>query len=278
MIRLVIDSTCDLTKEEQTALRLETLPLTIHFGQESYRDGIDLDAKGFYQKLRAADRLPTTSQVPPGDFEQAFRPLVEQGDEVIALTLSSRLSATYASAVTAAREVSEERIHVVDTNSGSLGAALLVRRAAMLRDQGNRTAREIADDLRALAPRLRIYAAVDTLKYLKMGGRLSGSAALIGTVLGIKPLVEVREGHVQAVGRIRGEKNVNKALLDAFQKAGADLQYGISFAHADAEDRMRAVMQVFAPHIAGVPVHTCALGAVIGTHTGPGVVAVAFAV
>ncbi len=278
MIRLVIDSTCDLTKEEQTALRLETLPLTIHFGQESYRDGIDLDAKGFYQKLRAADRLPTTSQVPPGDFEQAFRPLVEQGDEVIALTLSSRLSATYASAVTAAREVGEERIHVVDTNSGSLGAALLVKRAAMLRDQGKMTAREIADDLRALAPRLRIYAAVDTLKYLKMGGRLSGSAALIGTVLGIKPMIEVREGRVQAVGRIRGEKNVNKALLDAFQQAGADLQYGISFAHADAEDRMRAVMQVFAPHIGSAPVHTCVLGAVIGTHVGPGVVAVAFVV
>lgn len=278
MIRLIIDSTCDFTKEEQQRLDLEALPLTIYFGQTGFRDGIDLDAGSFYEKLRAADKLPTTSQVPPGDFEQAFRPHIGRGDDIVVMTISSRLSATYSSAVAAANEVAPDKIHVVDTNSGSLGAALLVKRAARLRDQGSMTAKEIADDLRALAPRVRVYAAVDTLKYLKMGGRLTGSAALIGTLLGIKPLIEVREGMVNAIGRARGEKNVNKMLLDAFCKADPDLSYGISFAHSDAEERMREAIRAFEPYVGATPIHTCALGAVIGTHVGPGVVAVAFIV
>lgn len=276
MIRIIIDSTCDYTKEDRQKYKLEMLPLTIHFGSESFLDSIDLDSKSFYHKLRQAKTLPTTSQVPPSDFEDAFRPHIQKGDEILVITISSLLSATYASAITAANAVDPDKIHVVDSNSGSFGSALLVNRAIKLRDEGKMTAKEIAEDLRQLAPRIHIYAALDSLKYLKMGGRLTGSAALIGTLLGIKPLIEVHQGKVQSVDKIRGEKNINKTLLDYFHKAKPKLEYGVTFGNSDAEAQMKELIRLFQPELEGVTIYQSDLGAVIGTHTGPGVVGVAF--
>ncbi len=278
MIRIVTDSTSDLTQQDRRAHDITMLPLTIHFGTESYRDSIDLTSKNFYNKLREAKELPTTSQVPPGDFEDAFRPMVEAGDEVIAITISSLLSATYSSAVSAAQSVAADKVHVVDSNSGSFGAALLINRAIKLRDEGKMTAKQIADELRALAPRVRIYAVVDSLKYLKMGGRLTGSAAFIGTLLGIKPLIEVKQGKVNAIARIRGEKNIIKTLLEHFQEAKPNLSYGVSFGNSDAYEQMQETIKSFRPHLQDTSIYTSDLGAVIGTHTGPGVVGVGFIV
>lgn len=277
MIRIVTDSTSDLTPEFRSEHGIVMLPLTIHFGSDSFVDSIDLDSKNFYDKLREAKELPTTSQVPPGEFEDAFRPIVESGDEAIVVTISSLLSATYASAVTAAQAVDAGKIHVIDSNSGSFGTALLIKRAIKLRGEG-KTAREIADELNLLAPRVRIYAVVDSLKYLKMGGRLSGSAAFIGTLLGIKPMVEVKHGKVNAIARIRGEKNIIRTLLEHFQAAKPDLSFGVSFGNSDAYDQMQSVINAFKPILGNTEIHQSDLGAVIGTHTGPGVVGVGFIV
>ena len=278
MIRIVTDSTSDLTQQYRRDNDIAMLPLTIHFESDSYRDSIDLNSKNFYSKLREAKNLPTTSQVPPGDFEDVFRPIVEKGDEVIAITIASLLSATHASAVMAAQAVAPDKIHVIDSTSGSFGTALLIKRAITLRDEGKLSAREIADELRALAPRVRIYAVVDSHKYLKMGGRLSGSAAFIGTLLGIKPLIEVKQGKVNAIARIRGEKNIIKTLLEHFQNAKPDLSYGVSFGNSDAFEQMQTTIKAFEPVLQGVDIYTSDLGAVIGTHTGPGVVGVGFIV
>ncbi len=276
MIRIISDSTCDMTHEELKALDILTLPLTIHFEQESFRDSIDLDSESFYVKLKNAKSLPTTSQVPPGEFEDLFRPLIAQGDDLVVVTLAAKLSATYQSAVTAAELVSPERIHVVDSMSGSFGHVLLLQRAVKLRDEGRMSAAEIAQELRQLAPRVRLYAAVDTLKYLKMGGRLSGSAALIGGLLGIKPLLEVKHGEVHSIAKIRGERNVIKELLEHFLAAKPDLRYGVSFGNSVAKERMQQAIEHFRPHLGDIPIYQTDLGAVIGTHTGPGVVGVGF--
>lgn len=276
MIRIISDSTCDMTHEELKALDILTLPLTIHFEQDSFRDGIDLDSESFYVKLKNAKSLPTTSQVPPGEFEDLFRPLIAQGDDLVVVTLAAKLSATYQSAVTAAEVVSPERIHVVDSMSGSFGHVLLLQRAVKLRDEGRMSAAEIAQELRQLAPRVRLYAAVDTLKYLKMGGRLSGSAALIGGLLGIKPLLEVKQGEVHSIAKIRGERNVIKELLEHFLAAKPDLRYGVSFGNSVAKERMQQAIEYFRPHLGDIPIYQTDLGAVIGTHTGPGVVGVGF--
>ena len=278
MIRIVTDSTSDLSQQYRREHDIAMLPLTIHFGSDSYRDTIDLNSKNFYNKLREAKELPTTSQVPPGEFEDVIRPMVEQGDEVIVITIASLLSATYSSAVTAAQDVAPDKVHVIDSNSGSFGTALLIKRAVKLREEGKLSAKQIADELNELAPRVRIYAVVDSLKYLKMGGRLSGSAAFIGTLLGIKPMVEVKHGKVNAIARIRGEKNIIKTLLEHFLSAKPNLSYGVSFGNADAFDLMQDVIKRFEPILSGVEIHESDLGAVIGTHTGPGVVGVGFIV
>ena len=278
MIQIVTDSTSDLSEQYRREHNITMLPLTIHFGSDSYRDTIDLDSKNFYSKLREAKELPTTSQVPPGEFEDVFHPMVEQGDEVIVINIASLLSATYSSAVTAAQNVAPDKIHVIDSNSGSFGTALLVKRAVKLRGEGKLSAKQIADELNELAPRVRIYAVLDSLKYLKMGGRLSGSAAFIGTLLGIKPMVEVKQGKVNAIARIRGEKNIIKTLMEHFQNAKPDLSYGVSFGNADAFDLMQDVIKRFEPILEGAETHESDLGAVIGTHTGPGVVGVGFIV
>lgn len=276
MIKLISDSTCDLTREELAAWQISTLPLTIHFGATSYRDGIDITKKEFYGKLAQAKTLPTTSQVPPGDFEELFRKQLRPGDELLVVTIASGLSATYQSAVTAAGAVDKARIHVVDSMSGSFGTALMLRRAAKLRDGGDLSAAAIAQDLRGFAPRLRLYAVVDTLKYLKMGGRLSGSAALIGGLLGIKPLVMVQEGKVTSIAKVRGERNVIKTLYEYFEQAKPDLAYGVSFGNSEARPLMEETMRYFAGRLPEAETLFTDLGAVIGTHVGPGVVGVAF--
>lgn len=278
MIQLFADSTCDLSHEELKQLDIQTLPLTIHFGQDSFRDGIDLDSESFYIKLAKATELPTTSQVTPGAFEAAFRPILESGKELVVITLASGLSATYQSAVLAKEAIGSDKVHVVDSMSGSFGHSLLLHYAVKLRDEGKLTAREIADELNSIAPRIRLYAVVDTLKYLKMGGRLSGSAALIGGLLGIKPLISVQEGKVHNIGKIRGERNVIKSLLEHFLAAKPDLKYGVSFGNSVAKPLMAQTIEQFKPHLGGIPIYEGNLGAVIGTHTGPGVVGVGFVV
>lgn len=274
MLHIIIDSTSDFTRDECRALNMTVLPLTIHFGSESYFDGIDLDAGNFYKKLRAADRLPTTSQVPPDRFSKALEAAENEGGDALVITLSAKLSATYSSAVAAA-EGFRGRVRVVDSGTGSLGASLLIRRALAMRDE-NRGVDEIADELERLAPRVRIYAACDTLRYLKMGGRLSGSQALAGTLLGIKPIVRVADGVAEAAGKTRGGRAVFKALADYMLADGPDLSFGVAFAHSDCPDKMEEFISFMTPHIGNAQTRRCALGAVIGTHIGPGVVAVAY--
>lgn len=276
MIKIIADSTCDLTPEELKAWNISTLPLTIHFAERSYRDGIDISKQEFYQKLEEAKELPTTSQIPPHDFEEAYRKALGEGDELLVVTLASALSATFASAQSAAQTVDSERIHVVDSMSGSFGHALLLKHAVKLRDEGRMSAYQIAQELRHIAPRLRLYAVVDTLKYLKMGGRLSGSAAFIGGLLGIKPVVMVQLGKVTNVAKVRGERKVIQTLLHYVQQDNPDLSYGISFGNSVAKDLMAETIEAFRQRYDGLSVISTDLGAVIGTHVGPGVVGVGF--
>jgi DegV family protein with EDD domain len=278
MIKIIADSTCDLTGEELKAWDIQTLPLTIHFGDKSYRDGIDISKREFYEKLAEAKTLPTTSQVPPGDFEHAFHKQLNAGDELLVVTIASALSATYQSAVTAAKAVDMSRIHIVDSMTGSFGHALLLRHAVKLRNEGKLTAAQIARELQDLAPRVRLYAVVNTLKYLKMGGRLSGSAAFIGSLLGIKPLIEVKLGKVHSIAKVRGEKNVIKTLYEYFQLAKPDLSYGISFGNSQAKTLMEETIRYFSNRLGSIDSMSVDLGAVIGTHVGPGVTGIGFIV
>lgn len=276
MIRIIADSTCDFTREEADRLGIGLVPLTIHFKDGDYLDGVDLSHGEFFTKLAGSETLPTTSQANPAQFEEAFRPWLERGQEILVVTISSRLSATMQSAVMAAQRTQAGRIHLVDSGSASIGAQLLLREAVRLRDEGNLDAAAIAARLRELAPRLQIVAVVDTLKYLKMGGRLSGGAALIGGLLGIRPVIEVRDGKVEPVGKVRGEQNAIRALTDRFDADRPDVGYGVFFGNTAAPERMERAIAAFGDRLRDAAVHRSGLGSVIGTHTGPGVVGLAY--
>ncbi len=277
MIRIIADSTCDLSREDCEALGIELVPLTIHFGNEEYLDGIGISRKEFYDKLRKADALPTTSQANPYQFSEVFAKHVKNGDDMLVITISSKLSATYQSAAIAAASDGAGRVHIVDSGSASLGAAILVLRAVKLRDEGKLDAAAIADELREIAKRLIIYAVVDTIKYLKMGGRLSGGKALAAEILGITPVIGVEDGVVTAIGKARGENGRLKALSRFVEEAKPDGDYGVCFASADADDKLPRYIDTLYPLFPeGTAIYSVALGTVIGTHSGPGALAVAF--
>ncbi len=276
MIHIITDSTCDLTQAELSELNVASAPLTVHFQRESFRDGIDLGPSAFYQKLESSKELPTTSQASPAAFEQLLKPISEKGDEAVIITISSTLSATWQSACMAAMNISPDKVHVVDSRSASGGLALLIRKAVTMRDAGGHTAQQIAEILRDMAPRVVILASIDTLKYLQKGGRVSRSMAVVGGLLNVTPLLRVQDGEILNVGKARSEKSAIKSLLDLYRSCAPETENGIVLFHGDAAERMDRFMAAFEEEVSGMPLYHSRMGSVIGTHTGPGVVAIAF--
>ena len=203
MVRIITDSTSDLSGKRQKELGVEVLPLTVVFGEEKYKDGTELKSAEFFKKLEKAERLPTTVQLSPLELEDAFARHVKNGDDVVGIFISSYMSGTYQSAAIARENAGPERIFVVDSYTTTFPLGMLVEQAAKMRDKGMGAA-EIAENVKKLSGRLRLFAAVDTLKYLKMGGRLSGAAAFVGGLLGITPIISIVDGRVIAIGKTRG--------------------------------------------------------------------------
>jgi len=275
MIRIFTDSTCDLSPEQQKALNVEVIPLRVHFGQEVFRDGLDLTPGDFYARLRQAQELPHTSQANPDEFEGRFRPFLDQGDEIVAILLSSKLSGTCQSALIAADNLDTGRVHVIDSGAVTFGLGLLVTMAARYRDQGL-SAREITASLEALLPRLRLYAVVDTLKYLKMGGRISAATAMVGGVLGVTPILSVRDGVVEAAGKSRGRKGAFQWMEKKLAAEPIDLSLPVAFGHTDAPDAMAACKAYFSALFPLTDVLEGEIGSVVGTHAGPGATGIAY--
>ncbi|MBC8536034.1 DegV family protein [Feifania hominis] len=274
-IQIITDSTCDLSPEQAAALGVTVVPLRVRFGEREYIDGVELTKAQFYQLLSESRELPTTSQINPDAFEALFRQVVERGDEVLGVFLSGELSGTFQSAVIARELVGAQHIHLVDSGSVTLGLALLLEQAAHLRDEGQ-SAKQIAVRLEELRGRLSLYAMVDTLKYLKMGGRLSGGAAAIGGLLGIKPIVTALDGKIEAVAKARGKAAALAWIAEKVAGEKMDPALGISFAHScnpelmhELRDRIEQVCEL--PSSFAVEI-----GSVVGTHAGPGCVGIAY--
>ena len=275
-IRIITDSGCDMLPPHHPSVTV--LPLTITFGDESFRDGADLSHRQFYEKLIEGDDLPTTSQIAPAQFQSAFRGAVEAGESIVAITLSSRLSGTWQSACMAAEEFSGQ-VFVVDSENATIGQRILVERALELAEAGLDAA-GIARQLDREKKDIRLLALLDTLEYLKRGGRISSSAAMVGGLLAIKPVVTVRDGEVVLLGKARGSRNGNNLLIQAVQSTGGiDFSRPYCLGYTGLTD---ALLQkyiadsaaLWAGHTDSLPVHT--VGGAIGTHVGPGAVAAAF--
>ena len=277
-VRIITDSASDIYQFEARDLGIDVLPLKTIFGAEEYRDGIDLSHENFYHKLIESDVLPTTSQIPPFDYEEAFRAAVERGEDVVCITLSSKLSGCYQSAVIAAEEF-PGRVVVVDSLNVAIGERCLIDLAVKTRDAG-KSAAEIAALLDEEKHNIRLVALLDTLEYLKKGGRVSSAAALAGTLLNIKPVIAVEDGVVTILGKARGSKNGGNMLMTQVEKAGGiDFSKPYWLAYTGLSD---ALLNKYIEDSAALyknktdylPVHT--IGSTIGTHVGPGAIAVAF--
>lgn len=275
MIKIITDSTCDLSPERQRTLGVEVVPLSVHFGEETFRDGIDLTFGDFYRKLEHADTLPTTSQVNPEEFSIQFRSHVENGDQVVGIFLSSLLSGTCQSALIARELVDEENIFVVDSGSASFALGLLVEQAARLRDEGL-SPEELTAELKRLAGRLRFYVVVETLKYLRMGGRISSAAAVAGELLGINPILNIRDGVVQAAGKARGRKSAYQWMAARILEDPIDTSLPVAFGQADRPEVLKEIESFFSEKTPGIDIRESDMGAVVGTHTGPGCFGIAY--
>ncbi len=275
MVRIMTDSTCDLSPERQKALGVEVVPLSVHFGAESFRDGVDLSNAEFYERLRGAETLPTTAQVNPEEFISRFQAHVGAGDQVVGIFLASQLSGTCQSALIARGIVDEANIFVVDSTTVTFGLGLLVEMAARLRDAGL-SAPEIAAQVEQLAGRLRFYAVVGTLKYLKMGGRISGTAAVVGGMLGITPILNIRDGVVEAAAKSRGRKAAYQWMEKRLEAEPADPALPVSFGHSDSPELMAECEDYFRERISGMEVLESDIGSVVGTHAGPGCAGIAY--
>lgn len=275
-IRMITDSACDLLPPHRPEVTV--LPMTVTFGTQAYQDGVDLTHHQFYEKLIEGEDLPTTSQIAPAQFEEAFRQAVEAGETVVAVVLSAKLSGTYQSACIAAAEFPGQ-VFVVDSANATIGELILVERAMELMDQGLEAA-AIAARLEEEKRDIRLVALLDTLEYLKRGGRVSASVALVGSLLAIKPVVAVQDGEVVVLGKARGSKNGNNLLVQEIRKTGGvDFSRPYRLGYTGLNDSL--LQKYIADSAALWEGHTDALptgtvGGTIGTHVGPGAVAVAF--
>ena len=275
-VTIVVDSTSDMIPE--VASRVKVVPMTIHFGQQEYVSGVDMDNRRFYEMLVESDTLPTTSQASPYAFEQVFRQAVEQGNEVVCITCSGKLSGTCQSARIAAEEF-PGKIHVVDSNTIAIGLGILTEYALELLDRGFH-AEEIAWNLLQKREKIRLLARVDTLEYLKKGGRISATAALAGSLLNIKPVITIDQGEILVLGKARGSRQANNLLMQEIGKAGGvDFKKPLLLGYTGLSDTL---LQKYIQDSASLWQDNCSrlqislVGSVVGTHVGPGAIAVAF--
>ena len=274
-VQIIVDSTADVAADLKR--RMLVVPLTIRFGTTEYVDGITITHRQFYEKLIETDELPTTSQAAPAAFEKVYQQVRAAGDTAVVLTVTSKLSGTYQSAVIAAADYPE--IHVVDTRTVAIGAGILAELALRLADSGM-SAEGIAQRLEDERENVRVIAMLDTLEYLKRGGRISKTVAFAGSVLSIKPVLAIEDGEIKLIGKARGSRQGNNLLVQEIRKAGGvNFDRPILLGYTGLSDLLlRKYVEDSAELWKGYRSELPALmiGSVIGTHAGPGAVAVAF--
>lgn len=277
-VRIITDSSCDLSQEEAKALDITIIPLRVAIGEDEYLDGVELDSKTFFEKLPSFSEFPKTSQVIPATYEEYYSDATMNGDEVICITLSSELSGCYQSAIIASEDF-EGKVYVIDSRTASASIAVLVEYACQLRSQG-KSAKEMYDILEEAKGKLRLIALLDTLEYLKKGGRISAAAALAGELLSIKPVIAVEDGPVHMLGKARGTKNGRNLLTDFIEKKGPidfNKPYCVIYSGVEPvalEDYLENHKDIYQGKVSHIPRRR--IGCAIGSHIGPGAIGVVF--
>lgn len=277
-IQIVADSSCDIYPEEAKELGITVLPLGVHFeGIGSYEDSVTIDIATFFKHMSASKTLPKTSQVNFEAYQQTFQKILDDGDEVICLTLSKKLSGCYQSATIAKDNLGDpDTIQLVDAGGVAFYNRAIVEKALELRDQGL-TLIEMKEKLDKYVPQNRLWAVIEDLNYLKKGGRLSGVSAAVGGLLGIKPIIEIKNGLIEVVHKVRGTKNaynwIFSQVRDALKKPAETLVY---FAHGNCPEDFAEFQKQAIEALNLKNIKNCRIGTTVGTYTGPRVVAIGF--
>lgn len=275
-IRIITDSASDITQAEAKAWGIQVMPLRTIFGQEEFLDGVTIDHQQFYQRLVESDVLPTTSQLTPFQYEEVFREAADAGDQVVCITLSSKLSGSFQSASIAAEGLP---VVLVDSLNATVGQRIQVELAVRLRDAG-KSAQEIGEALMEAQPKVHLIALLDTLEYLKKGGRISPMAAVAGSLLSIKPVISIENGEVAVLGKARGSKNGNNMLINLVGESGGidfSLPFGLAYSGLSdvlLQKYIADSTRLYESYTGQLPISV--IGSTIGTHAGPGAVALAF--
>lgn len=268
MVRIITDTTSDLTMERGKELGVDIMCLRVRFGDEDYVCGKELSNEQFYEKLESSPHHPATSAVNPTEFTDVFKKYLDAGDEIVGIMFSSKMSATYQNAVIAADEFDTDKIHIIDSEIGLTGEALLVEHAVKLRDEG-KSAQEIEDAIRELIPRIRVYLVVDTMEYLKRGGRISSGKAFVGSLLHVHPVMRIVADGALPIGKVKGKKSCNAWLVDKLKEEPADTDYPLVIGHSNALERANEFEQQLRDAGISNEFKTNCIGPIIGTHAGP---------
>ena len=277
-VKIVTDSTCDLPAEWVRELDITVLPCTISFGLETFREGVDLSTPEFYRRMAQSPLLPTTSRPPFGLYEEVYERLGQKGASILSIHISSQLSGIYRDACAAARQLPYLNITVIDSRQLSMGLGWQVVLAAQAAQAG-RSLKEIAALVRGIIPRVRAVTVLDTLEYVARGGRIGKAAALVGTLLSVKPVVQVLDGEVCPVGQVRTKQRALEYMVDYIVSQGPFAEMAIL--HADAEDAAYQVLEILLhrARAAGISLQRESIlvstsGAAITTHLGLGAVGI----
>ncbi len=268
MAIIVTDSTCDLTLEEVKELGIEMLSLTVNFKEEQFVDKVTLSNEEFYKKLEESDEIPTTALLNPADFLEVFNKYMDE--DIIVILISSKLSGTYQSAMIAKDITGRENIHVIDSRAVTAALGLLVRIATAWNKEGKTTA-DIIEGVQGLIEKVRLVAAIDTLAYLVKGGRLSGAAGIIGTALNLKPIIMLKDGEIINTAKTRGSKAAFKEITKIVAEDKPNTAFPIFYAHTNAAEALEAFRSSMS-----YEGDAYMIGSVVGTHAGPGAVALSY--
>jgi len=266
-IRIITDSGSDIVGWEEVTV----VPLSITYGEESFKDGVEITTEQFYHKLVVEKNIPMTSQPSPQQFADVFEEVKNAGDSAVVINISSALSGTYQSAMIAKDMVEYEEIYIVDSMTATAGQRILVDEAIRLAKNGE-TAQNIASKLDELKNHIQVYAAVDTLEYLYKGGRVSAASAGIGTLAKIKPIIEVsKEGKVEVIAKAIGRKRAAKQLVEMISATQIDTNYNAYYIYSYDEKNCQDFKGLLEEE-GNLEKDTLLkeLGPTIGTHTGPG--------
>jgi len=275
-IKIITDSVADIPKDIAEKLNIAVVPLSVHFGSTSYRDGVDLTTDEFFEKLSKSKRLPTTSQVNPGEFKKVFEDHLEEYDHLICITMSQAMSGTYKAANIAKEFIGTEKIDIYDSKAISFGFGLIVIEAARSAKNGN-SLDQIKESIKYNIENLENLFIVDTLEYLKKGGRLSSAEAFVGSVLKIKPVITINDGKLESIDKIRGRKRVINYFVDYIKKNEYDLSdKTIGLFHAVDHDYLNKLITVINEQFDVKEIIQSEVGTVVGTHSGPGCLAMVF--